>query len=95
VEGLPVVTRVASLEDLPPLPPAAGWLLVGVAVCAWVLLRVGILRRRQALRAPGEAPPKAPAWLVRLAAWRGTTPLFGTTAIALGAAAAWLLTRSR
>jgi hypothetical protein len=76
-----------------PLPPGAPQALAFLLVLLWLRLRIGILRRREARRAPGEAPPPAWVWL-RALAGRPETDAVLLVLAALGLAVlAWTFLR--
>lgn len=72
-----------ALEDLPPPSNTTTIALIGLALVFWLGMRVNILRRLLARHVGDEAAVEAPAWLRRLALWRGTYPLLGAVAAGL------------
>ncbi len=74
------------LEDLPPLPEPATWLIIGLLLVFWLTMRIRILRRRQARRGPDEAPFPAWDWMRTLAALPWMLPALAVLAVLLVAA---------
>ena len=80
-------------EELPDLPPPTPFLLAALVSTFWLAMRIGILRRQQARRGPGDAPVPAWGWLATLAATPWILPALAFLAglLALGVAATFLV----
>ncbi len=79
-------------EDFAPLPRPATYLIAAALVVIWMILRVQILRRRDAFRAEdGEPPLAAWRWLRWLADRQMSVTVLTAIALSLLAAAGVLV----
>lgn len=92
----PTLLGWSNPEDLAPLPRPATYLIAAALVTIWMILRVQILRRRDALRAEdGEPPLEAWRWLRWLADHRMSVTVLTAIALSLLAAAGVLVLNAR